>query len=241
MDAQFLVRRRGAHEGFGIAAQMQAHARPIADGKHRHIDLVPLRLRAAEGAAVEIVVQPEIQRVDLPAVGLLLRGAAEQMMQHMRGEPVGHEQAQNAAVIERIAIKIGKALPGNDRLERRRRQIGDEPLVDGEIGNAEQPDLAVAPGLRRRPFDGVVEVDRLGKRPRLALARRFAGAAAVDAHSGIAARHPPLRIDGLPVHPFVRRFAERVRHDPELVFLIGPEIEDGGKFPVVVRAGTRRP
>ena len=32
---------------------------------------------AAERAAVEIVVQPEMQRIDLPAVGLMLRGAAE--------------------------------------------------------------------------------------------------------------------------------------------------------------------
>ena len=156
-------------------------------------------------------------------------------MQQMRRVPIGHEQGEQPAVVQRVAIEIGKAFPGNDRLQRRRLQIGGEPLIDGEIGNAEQPDIAVAPRLRRRPFDGVIKIDRFGKRPRLALARRFAGAAAVDAHGGIAARHPPLRIDGLPIHPFVRRFAERVRHDPELVFLIRPEIENGGKFAVVVR------
>ena len=155
-------------------------------------------------------------------------------MQQMRRVPVGHEQAQNAAVVERIAIEIGKTFPGNDRLERRRLQIGDEPLIDREIGNAEKPDLAVAPRLRRRPFDGVVEIDRFGERPRVVLPRRCSGAAAVDPHGGIAARHPPLRIDGLPVHPFVRRFGQRLRHDPELVLLVRPEIEDGGKFAVVV-------
>ncbi len=89
--------------------------------------------------------------------GKCLRGAAERMMQQVRRVPVGHEQAQNAAVVERVAIEVGKALPGNDRLERRRLQIGGEPLIDGEIGNAEKPDIAVAPRLRRRPFDGVVE------------------------------------------------------------------------------------
>ena len=235
MHAQFLVRRRRVHERFGIAAQMQAHAGPVADAEHRDVDLVPLRLRAAERAAVEAVVQPEIQRVDLPGVGQVLRGAAELMMQQVRRVPVGHEQAQEPAVVQRVAIDVGKALPGNDRLERRRLQIGGEPLIDREVGNAEKPDLAVAPRLRRRPFDGVVEIDRFGERPRIVLPRRFAGAAAVDAHGRIAARHPPLRIDGLPVHPFVRRFGQIVRHDPELVLLVRPEIEDGGKFAVVVR------
>ena len=45
-----------------------------------------------------------MQRIDLPAVGLMRRGAPEQMMQQMRGEPIGHEQVQNAAVIKRVAI-----------------------------------------------------------------------------------------------------------------------------------------
>ncbi|MGB6754078.1 MAG: hypothetical protein WBE14_00400 [Xanthobacteraceae bacterium] len=73
-------------------------------------------------------------------------------------------------MIKRIAIDVGKPLPRNDRLERGRREIGDKPLIDGEIGNAEQTDIAVAPRLRRRPFDGIVKIDGLGKRPRLALA-----------------------------------------------------------------------
>jgi hypothetical protein len=111
----------------------------------------------------------------------------------------------------------------------------DEPLIDGEVGNAEKPDLAVAPWLRRRPFDRVVEVDRFRKRPGLVLAGRFAGAAAIDTNGGIAARHPPVRIDRFPIHPFVGRLFERVRHDPKLVLLIGAEIENGGKFPPVLR------
>src|SRR5262249_9796566 len=53
VDAKLLARRRRPHEGLGVPAQMQSHARPIADAEHRHLDLVPLRLRAAEGAAVE--------------------------------------------------------------------------------------------------------------------------------------------------------------------------------------------
>ncbi len=143
----------------------------------------------------------------------------------MRGEPVGHEHAEQAAVIERVAVEVGGAFPGNDRLQRRRRQIGDEPLVHRVIGNADEADFAVAPGLRRRPFDGVVEVDRFGLRPRLVLAGRLAAAAAVDAHGGVTLRHPPQRIDGLPVHIRVGLFLQRVGRDPQLVFLIGTEIE----------------
>jgi hypothetical protein len=120
MNAQLLVRACGAHERLGVAAQMQAHARPVADGKHRHVDLVPLRLRAAECAAVEIIVQPEMQRVDLPAVGDVLRGTTEQMMQHVRRVPIGHEQAQDAAMIEGVAVKVGEALPGNNGFQGRR-------------------------------------------------------------------------------------------------------------------------
>src|SRR5215468_5393096 len=78
--------------------------------------------------------------------------------------------------------------------------IGDEPLVDGEIGYAGQPDLARAPGLRRRPLDRVVEIDRFRERPRFALAGGFSAAAPVDPHRGIALRNPPLRVDRLPIH-----------------------------------------
>ena len=114
-------------------------------------------------------------------------------------------------------------------------QIGDEPLVDREVGNAGEADLAVAPRLRRGPFDGVVEIDRLGERPRLALAGRLAGAAAVDAHGGVALRHPPFGRDGLPVHVGRGFFLETSRRHPELVLLVRPEIEDRREFAAVVR------
>ena len=94
----------------------------------------------------------------------------DQMVHQVRRKPIGHEQAENAAVEQGVAVEIGETLPGDDRLQRRRLVIGDKPLVDGEIGNAGKPDIAVAPGLRRRPLDGVVEIDRLGERPGLALA-----------------------------------------------------------------------
>ncbi len=160
MDAQLLVPGGGAHEGFGVAAQMQCHAGPVADREQRHRDAVPLRLGAAEGAAVEIVAQPEMHRVHLPAVGLLARRAAQHVVHQMRREPVGHEHAEDAAVKQRVAVEIGKTFPRDDRLQGRRLQVGDEPLVDREIRDAVEPDLAVAPGLRGRPFDRVIEIDR---------------------------------------------------------------------------------
>ena len=112
MDAQLLVLGCGAHIGLGIAAQMQAEAGPVADREHRHGDLVPLRLRAVQGAGVEIIAQPEVERVDFPGVWQLLRGAPQLVMQQMRGEPIGHEHAEDAAVVQRVAIDVGKTFPG---------------------------------------------------------------------------------------------------------------------------------
>ena len=96
-------------------------------------------------------------------------GASQQMMQKMRGVPIGHEQREDAAMVQRVAVEIGKSLPWNDRLQRRRLQIGYEPLIDGEIGDAEEPDIAVAPRLRRRPFDR----HRKGRPPRRATTHRI--------------------------------------------------------------------
>src|SRR5262249_11608207 len=62
---------------------------------------------------------------------------ADDVMHEMREVPVGHEQAEQSAMEQRIAVKVGKAFPRNDRLQRRRLVIGDEPLVDGEIGYAQ--------------------------------------------------------------------------------------------------------
>jgi hypothetical protein len=90
-------------------------------------------------------------------------------MAEMGDEPVGHELVENAAMEERVAVEIGETLPGNDRFERGRLQVGHEPLIDREIGDAGEPDRARAPRLPCRPFDRIVEVGRLLERPRLAL------------------------------------------------------------------------
>ena len=235
VNAKLLVRGCRTHESFGVAAQMQAHARPVADAEHRHGDLVPLRLRAAERAAVETVAEPEMQRIGLPGVRVMPRRPTHHVMHQVRDVPVGHEQAEQAAVEQRVAVEIGETLPRDDRLQRRRLLIGRKPLVDGEVGDAGESDLARAPGLRRRPFDRVVEINRLRERPWLALPGRFAAAAAVDPHRGVALRHPPFRIDGLPVHQRVRLFLQAVRRNPQLVLLVRTQVQDGGKPAGIVR------
>ena len=113
--------------------------------------------------------------------------------------------------------------------------VGDEPLVDGEVGDAQEADLAGAPRLRRRPLDRVVEIDRFRERPRLALPGGFAAAAPVDAHRSIAPGHPPVRVNRLPVHQRVRFLLQIARRNPELVLLVRTQIQDGGKCAGVFR------
>jgi len=74
-----------------------------------------LRLRAAEGAAVEIVVQPEMQRIGLPAVRMVPGRSTGDVMHQMRHVPVRHEQAEQSAVEQRVAVEIGETFPGDDR------------------------------------------------------------------------------------------------------------------------------
>src|SRR4029077_5280989 len=73
------------------------------------------------------------------------------------------------------------------------------PLVHRVIGNAVDADLAVAPGLRARPFDALIEILRFARRPHIEITWRAPCATRVDAHTDIAVRHPFLRIDELPV------------------------------------------
>ena len=106
---------------------------------------------------------------------------------------------------DEVAVIVRGALPHADRRQMRRLQRGDMPLVHGVVGDAVEADLAVAPRLRRGPFDAVVEVLGLARRPDLHHARRAAGAAAVDADADIAVGDPLLGIDDLPVLILVGR------------------------------------
>src|SRR5262245_34681251 len=98
-----------------------------------------------------------------------------------------------------LAIIVGRALPDAQGGKMRRLERGHLPLVHGVIGDAVDADLAVAPRLRARPFDALVKVLRLARRPYVEIAGRAAGAARVDPDAGIAVGHPFFRIDELPV------------------------------------------
>jgi len=67
---------------------------------------------------------------------------------------------KDAAMKCLIAIEIGAAFPGDDRLEGRRLQIGDAPLTVGVVGNAQRADIAGAPVAPSNPLDRIVEVHR---------------------------------------------------------------------------------
>src|SRR4029077_6038033 len=115
-DAKLLVFGACAYEGFCVAAQMKRHARPVADREQRDSDLVPLCLRASKGTGVEIVAQPEMQRVGRPRIGNLLGSATDRVVHQMRSEPVAHEYGQDTSMEKRVAVNIREAFPGNNRL-----------------------------------------------------------------------------------------------------------------------------
>ena len=119
--------------------------------------------------------------------------------------PARQEVGENAAMTAQLAVIVGRAFPDAQRGEMRRIERRDLPLVHGVVGDAVDADLAVAPGLRAGPFDALIEILRLARRPDVEMAGRTPGAARVDAHAGIAVRHPFLRIDQFPVLIFVAR------------------------------------
>ena len=112
--------------------------------------------------------------------------------------PVFPERAEDAAVVRHVAIPVGGAFPDAHGGQVRRLARRHLPLVDAIIGNAVEPDLAVRPRLHAGPFDAVVIILGLARRERIDEARRAAGAARIDAHAGVVARHPFFRIGDFP-------------------------------------------
>ena len=84
---------------------------------------------------------------------------------HLHVVPVLREGIVDAAVVAEFAIEVGEPFPDADGGEVLGLQARDLPLVDGVVGDAAQADLAVRPGLAARPFDAVVEVLGLARRP----------------------------------------------------------------------------
>ena len=192
VDAQLLPFRGGAQVAFGVAAQMQPHAAPVSCAVERNVDVLPDRTAAPPPFPVQVVahVLPQPGRGEGVGGGRLR--PPEQVVRHVIVPPAGGEaEGEDAAVIAEVAVHVGRAFPGNHRGQGRRLQARDQPLRHRVIGDAERADAAVAPRLLPGPFDGVVEVARLRRRPGVGAPGRLARAAPVDAHANVSARHPP--------------------------------------------------
>src|SRR5262249_29065512 len=142
--------------------------------------------------------------------------------------------AENAAVIEDVAVLISRAFPRHDARERWQLEVRHPPLGAREERDADGGDAAVAPGLMAGPLDRVVEVDCILRGIEQRLPRRLAGAALVDAHATIAARHPPFRVHGLPVHVGIGLLFQIGWRDPQLVLLVDAHVDQHGKMPVAI-------
>ena len=166
VNAQFLVRRSGAHITLGVATQVQPHPAPVAGAIDRTIDVFPVGAAAVVPLAIQVVahVLPHPRRRKRVRRSRLR--PAEQVMRHVVVVPVDDEgEREDAAVITEVAIHVGRAFPRNHRLEGRRLEARDQPLRHCKIRNAAGADVTAAPRLFAGPFDGVVEVDRFTRRP----------------------------------------------------------------------------
>src|ERR1700722_20642123 len=102
------------------------------------------------------------------------------------------DDAAGIFVAEAAELAVGAArVEWKDRLEMRRLFLGDGKLLGAKAGNADHADLAVAPRLRRDPFDQVVAIP-LARAAAFGLADAARRADDVD----IAARHEKLGIAG---------------------------------------------
>ena len=134
------------------------------------------------------------QRIALCHAALVVD--AEQPAGARRGE-VGELDAGNAALVERLAVHVGHALPRGDAGQVGRLFGSDVPLADGERGGPGHSDPAVAPGLLGAPFDEVVAVLGILLAELLVVAARVADAADVHVDDGVAVGDPVFGVGGL--------------------------------------------
>src|SRR4029450_9176018 len=95
--------------------------------------------------------------------------------------------------------------------EMRWMQARHPPLVARVVGDAQHPDLAVAPRLSPRPLNALIDVLDLAWAVAVHEAGRPAGAARVHADDDVAVRNPALGVGDFPVLVLVRRALEDLR------------------------------
>src|SRR5919197_2272931 len=202
---------------------MQTLAAPIPCGKKRHRHLRPYRRARlvviviqrmsedffAKVAAIsaQLCFGERLWSADKLA-GTAAAGAALAVSVlyglYLHVVPVRPEAAENTAVVGHVAIPIRRSFPDAHRGEMRRLKRRHMPLVDSVVRNAVESHLAVAPWLRARPFDAVVEILGLARREVIDISGRGAAAARVHSHARVALRHPLLRIDDFPALELIR-------------------------------------
>ena len=150
------------------------------------------------------------------------------------------EQVDDAArifIAKTTEFAIGAAgIEREDRLEMWRLLLGDCKLLGAEAGDADHPDIAVAPILRRDPLDEIVAIP-FARAPALRLADAARRADDVD----VAARDKELSITGFqragPQRRPSRLRRQRRRHvRPLKVLVVDGEGQQCGKFSASFRA-----
>ena len=230
VDLEPLLRGRGLREAVEVAARMDALAAPVGArqqgrrhqrqiGRALAVPLVVERmllelLEDVDAVLGQLLVgEGDRPRHRLARVGVLLRPLPSPVLHvdHLDLRPALLELAQDAAVVAGVAVAVVLPLPRDDRGQVRRMLAGDAPLVAGVVGDPEHAHLPVAPLLRPRPLDALVEVVGLAGTARVHEARRPPRAPRVHAHDRVAVRHPALRVGGLPVLVLVGRPLQDLR------------------------------
>jgi hypothetical protein len=93
-------------------------------------------------------------------------------------------------------IEVERARYGHDRFEVRRTLGGGFHLGSSEIADAHHPNVALGPGLRRRPFDEIVHIPAFLAVEEAESAARPAGTATVRDHMDVPARHKEIAGSG---------------------------------------------
>src|SRR3974390_2941664 len=217
-------------EAFEIPARMQGLPAPVRRRQKRHFHLRPVRQHRLVVIVVERMLKIGLAEIVAVGAHLLLsqrfgarypvavhaaavpsRAKTVLHALHLHVVPVLRECVVDAAVVGQFTVEVGEALPDADGREVLGLQARDLPLIDRVVGNAAQAYFAVRPGLDSRPFDAMIKVPCLTRRPMLDIAGRASAAARIYAHDHVAVRHPLFRIADFPALIFVGGARHHVR------------------------------
>ena len=227
---QFL-RPLGAAKAVDIAAGVQIDLAPDPDRIKRYLDFVQTLGGAA--LAPKIIVSRVLLNEQVQIAGLLARRFAVGRMaidDAVLVPPIAAEEiAQNAALVDRGAIRIVQPVEGGDAGERRRFLDRHPPLRHAKVRLPDAADFAVRPRLMAEPFDDVVEVFLLVLVEQAEFAARFAAAADIHIGVDVAALHVQSDRAGLAPEK-LRRRRQRV-----VVVAVRRRRQHHGKRPLACR------